>query len=354
MRLALPATALVLTGAAVFLALPGVLRAADETPHDAVERLLPQLMSEDDTTRADAERKLFALGEPGRAEVERVTRDTDPRRAITALRLLASPKWPTGERVTGAERTQRENRAAGAEDDPSVRIDDLRAQVERQFEAMRKRMEQFDHGFDGQVPQIDLRGLGNGARSSGSVVENDRRTSWSVAEDGRIKVTMQDGKDTPEQTVEAKDLDELKKEHPEVAKRVEPMMGSTRTFVFRSPPTLRMFRNIGPGGSQQRVDPSALDAPPAPVLGVEWSPVPEVLRDQLDLPEGGMVVETIVKDSLAEKLGLLRHDVLIEIAGKSVNGSPDVRAALDGVKPGDTVKAVVVRKGLKKALEVAK
>ena len=67
-----------------------------------------------------------------------------------------------------------------------------------------------------------------------------------------------------------------------------------------------------------------------------------------------MVVETIVKDSLAEKLGLLRHDVLVEVQGKPVSTAPDVRAALDGVQPGDTVKAVVVRKGLKKALEAAK
>src|SRR5437868_15444531 len=93
MRFALPATVLAVSGAALLLALPAALRAADETPHDAVERLMPQLLSDDETTRADAERGLFQLGEAGRSELERMTRDGDPRKAITALRLLQSPKW---------------------------------------------------------------------------------------------------------------------------------------------------------------------------------------------------------------------------------------------------------------------
>jgi S1-C subfamily serine protease len=79
-----------------------------------------------------------------------------------------------------------------------------------------------------------------------------------------------------------------------------------------------------------------------------------VLRDQFDLPSGGMVVETVVNDSLAEKLGLARHDVLLEIAGKPVGGSPDVRAALEGVKAGDKVTAVVLRKGQRKTLEAVR
>src|SRR6185503_16599667 len=53
MKFALPAAAFALTGAAALLAAPRLLRAADEPPHDAVERLMPQLMSDDDTVRAE-------------------------------------------------------------------------------------------------------------------------------------------------------------------------------------------------------------------------------------------------------------------------------------------------------------
>src|SRR5690349_21527233 len=93
MKFPLTAAALALGAGAALLAFPGILRAGDETPHDAVERLMPQLLSDDDAVRADAERRVFDLGEAGRKELERVTRESDPRRAVTALRLLESPKW---------------------------------------------------------------------------------------------------------------------------------------------------------------------------------------------------------------------------------------------------------------------
>jgi hypothetical protein len=350
MRLTLPATVLAVTGAAALLAVPAVLRAADESARDAVERLLPQLLSDDDTIRAEAEKSLFQLGDAGRAELERLTRDTDPRRAVAALRLLQSPKWPKAAKA-GEQRVEREDGTQkGA--DPSPRAEDFRAQVERQLEEMRRRMEQWDQSLKLEMPGFDARNLSITPGSSGTMVENDKSTKWNVDADGRIKVTVKDG-DAPEQTYEAKDLDELKKDHPDVAKRLEPMLNSTRTIVLHGPGAgLRMFG--GSGGQRQRVNPSELDTPQAPVLGIEWTPVPDVLRDQIELPPGGVVVESVVKDSLAEKLGLARHDVLVDINGKPVGGSPDVRAALDAVKAGEKVTATVVRKGLKKALETVK
>ena len=67
-----------------------------------------------------------------------------------------------------------------------------------------------------------------------------------------------------------------------------------------------------------------------------------------------MVVESVVHDSLAAKLGLKRYDVLVEVNGKKVAGSPDVRAALEGAKAGDTVKATIVRKGQRTTLGATK
>src|SRR2546426_7414545 len=87
------ATALAIAGGAFLLVRPSAVRAADESAHDAVERLMPDLMSDDDVVRKDAEKKLHELGDPARAELERVTRENDPRRAVTALRLLDDSKW---------------------------------------------------------------------------------------------------------------------------------------------------------------------------------------------------------------------------------------------------------------------
>jgi membrane-associated protease RseP (regulator of RpoE activity) len=216
---------------------------------------------------------------------------------------------------------------------------------------MQRRMEQWDHSFTMAVPGVDLKGGVLPPGSSGAIVENDRSTKWSVDQDGRIKVTVKDGADAKEETFEAKDMEELKKDHPEIAKRLGGVLGQGRAFVWRSGPEqrLKLFgKDLGQGGTW------ALRAPEPPVLGIEWTPVPDVLRDQVELPDGGIVVESVVKDSLAEKLGLQRHDVLVEVQGKAVGGTPDVRAALGEVKAGEKVTAVVVRKGLKKALETTK
>lgn len=354
MRRTFTITALALSGAAALVALPGALRAGDETPRDAVERLLPQLMSDDDALRGDAEKSLFALGEAGRAELERVTRENDPRRAITALRLLQSPKW--AKRVApGEQRAQRDGEEPGPTppEDASRRLDDLQSRMQREMEEMRRRFESMNREFRLRLPEIDLHGGALRGASSGSIIENDRKTSWTVEEDGRVKVTVQDGKDAPEQTFEAKDFETLKKEQPEIAKRVEPMIGSgsVRRFVWRLDPDQRVQRFDGGRGP---ADPFRLDLAATPVLGVEWSPVPDVLRDQLELGAGGIVVDGVVAGSLAEKLGLARHDVLLDVNGKSVSGSPDVRAALEDAKAGEKVTATVVRKGQRKVLEAVK
>ena len=360
MRLTLPATVLALAGTAALVTIPAALR-ADESAHDAVERLMPQLLSDDDTQRADAEKSLFALGDAGRAELERITRESDPRRAITALRLLQSGKWGKSAPKTGEQRAQREDdgddgtsRLGGASGDE--RFEDLRVRLEREMEDLRRRLESFDRDFKVRLPKFEFGpGAANGA-SSGTIVENDRTLGWTITADGHVTVTVKDGKDAPEQKYEAESIEALRKAHPDVAKRLESATGRDWTLSWSRDvaPRLRFLdrtQRDGAGRSEAQDD---LLEPQKPVLGVTWSPVPDVLRDQLDLGAGGIVVEGVVDKSLAEKLGLARNDVLLEVQGKPVAGSADVRAALEGAKEGEKVTALVVRKGQRKTLEVAK
>lgn len=351
MRLAIPlaAAAVVLTGATALVAFPRLLR-ADESTHDAVEKLMPQLLSDDDVVRSDAEKKLFGMGEPGRAEIERMTRDSDARRAVTALRLLQSRKWTKTPTAPGEQRVHKDDSSALGNEDPFQRLDDLQERVNRQVEEMRRRFE--GRGFAWSTPNVEIQGGPVHGSSSGSIVENDKKIEWTIGEDGHVKVTVKDGKDAPEQTFEAKNFEELKKDHPEAAKRIESMLDGSdrRTFVLRWPKDSMTPQEFLDHGRLPPLD----AAPPTQVLGVEWSPPTDVLREQLDLASGGMVVESVVKGSLAEKLGLARFDVLVEVQGKQVAGSADVRAALADAKSGDAVKAVVVRKGQKKTLETTK
>jgi len=175
------------------------------------------------------------------------------------------------------------------------------------------------------------------AKASGELVENDRRLAWSIAEDGSVKVTTKDGKDAAEKTREAKSLADLRERDPDVARRLEAVLPrSARRMAMR-------------GAASYGVD--AYERQPA--LGIEWSPLPEVLCKPIDVTNG-VVVENVVAGTLAEKLGIARHDVLVELNGKPVGDSADVRTSLDPVKSGDKVTAVVVRGGKRKTLEATK
>jgi hypothetical protein len=356
MRLAIPATFLALAGTAALVTLPSALR-AEESARDAVDRLMPQLLSEDDTQRADAEKTLFALGDAGRTELERITRENDPRRAIAALRLLQSPKWDKAAIKEGEQRVQREDGGTdrGAGTDLDARLQEMRARFEQQMQELRRRMESFDGDFTLRMPKFEFGPGKAGGSSSGTIVENDRTLAWTIEPDGRVKVTAKDGNDAPERKYEAPNMAALKKEHPEIAERLEKATGQDWTINWTRDvaPRLRDLR-LSLRDGETRVQPDDQAAPPALILGITWAAVPDVLRDQLELGDGGMVIEQVVNHSLAERLGLARNDVLLEVQGKRVANSSDIRAALKDAKEGEKLTALVVRKGKKQALEATK
>jgi hypothetical protein len=344
---------------------PAPREAARETVRDTVERLLPDLLSEQESVRDRASRAIVALGDPAKAELDRLTRDPDPQKAIAALKMLQSDAWDRAAREQKAER-EGEGPRLPAIPIPKIDIDQWQRDVERQFEDMRKRMREWEKQFDVRdwVPGLEEKG-GGAARtqSSGSVTEDGRSFSWSIDATGRVKVTTKDGPDAPETTVEAPDMDALRRDHPEVAKRLEeyaPQSG-TRRWVFRWPP--RAFQapaspseDTGPllREGEERLRPFDGAPVPGPLLGVGVGDVPEVLRDQLDLPEGGIVVESVTPNSLAERLGLRRNDVLLRIGDQPVAAAPDVRKALEAVPDGGTVKVEIVRKGRRETLSAAR
>ena len=85
------------------------------------------------------------------------------------------------------------------------------------------------------------------------------------------------------------------------------------------------------------------------IRGVQLTPVPDVLRTQLSIPEGqGVVVEEVRDGSTGAAAGLKKHDVILEIDGKKVASPADVRTLL---KRDSKVKAL--RGGKELSLEPA-
>jgi len=349
MRYAIPVVALALVGAASIVYWRT--SHAAESPHDKVDHLMPQLMSDDDKVRTDAERQVFALDGAGRDELDRVSRGADTRRAITALRLLQKPAWTDDHRSDAAmQHVGAEGVVAPTRGAEATSPNDLEQRVRGEIADMRRRMDEFDRCFPLDSKSVWPTGANVRAKAAGEFVENDRKLTWSIAEDGGVKVTTKDGKDAPEKSYDAKSLAELRTKAPDVAKRLDDAMPrAERGLVVRlAPPDPNALFDWG----ATKTEPMDHLVPPnvaPPVLGIEWSPPSAVLRDQLDVP-GGMVVQSVVAGTPAEKLGLQHDDVLVELNGKAVSGSADVRAVLDPVKPGEKLAAVVVRKGRRQTL----
>jgi S1-C subfamily serine protease len=79
------------------------------------------------------------------------------------------------------------------------------------------------------------------------------------------------------------------------------------------------------------------------VLVGEISPA---LRSHLGLaPEEGLLVEEVLPDTRAERLGLRRYDVLLTVNGMSVGDPADVREALEKLEEDAAAHVTVVRLG---------
>ncbi len=90
-----------------------------------------------------------------------------------------------------------------------------------------------------------------------------------------------------------------------------------------------------------------------PRLGVQIRPPEPALAAQLTLPtDTGMVLEEVSPTSTAAKMGLKSHDVLLELAGKSVPSNREKFARLMESVPYDmTFEAVVLRKGKRETIK---
>ncbi len=88
-------------------------------------------------------------------------------------------------------------------------------------------------------------------------------------------------------------------------------------------------------------------------LGVALAPPTPALADQLDLPEGqGLVINDVRPDSPAQKAGLKKNDVLLELAGKPVPSRvAELRKMLAEAPSDKPLDAVVLRKGAKQTLK---
>lgn len=81
-------------------------------------------------------------------------------------------------------------------------------------------------------------------------------------------------------------------------------------------------------------------------IGVVVEPVPSVLRDYVDLPQGvGLLLPRIAEDGPADKAGLKDNDILVKFDGQLVINYSQFSTLVNMKAPGDTVTVTILRKG---------
>jgi serine protease Do len=86
-------------------------------------------------------------------------------------------------------------------------------------------------------------------------------------------------------------------------------------------------------------------------LGIKIRDLDADLAESLGVKESkGVVIEEVNKDSAADKAGLERYDVIVELNGDKIEGANELRNKVAMLKPGTKAKIVVVRKGKRKTI----
>lgn len=83
-----------------------------------------------------------------------------------------------------------------------------------------------------------------------------------------------------------------------------------------------------------------------PLIGIIGQEIPENLANAYNIP-AGIFVTDVVDQSGAAKAGIKAKDILISLGGKKTSTMKELNAIKQKYKPGDTVKAVIVRNGKK-------
>jgi beta-lactamase regulating signal transducer with metallopeptidase domain len=140
--------------------------------------------------------------------------------------------------------------------------------------------------------------------------------------------------------------DELQKMLEDLQKQLQMNPFDPNLFPGGANPRLRM---IGPGlGRAARLGDVR--------LGILLEKPNATLVEQLDLPANkGLVVAQVAPESVAAKAGIKPNDILLEIGGKPVPGeAAELRELLAGIKAGDKVDVVVLRKGKRETIKDVK
>ncbi len=89
------------------------------------------------------------------------------------------------------------------------------------------------------------------------------------------------------------------------------------------------------------------------MLGVRMGTVTPQIAEELKLPDvSGAYVDSIDKGSAADKAGMKKGDVIVDISGTKITTASELQAKVNSYHPGDKAEVTVIRDGKKEVLNV--
>lgn len=94
-------------------------------------------------------------------------------------------------------------------------------------------------------------------------------------------------------------------------------------------------------------------AAPRLFLGIVLGEVPDIVREQLGLPEGvGIAIQSVMKDSPAAKAGMKPHDILLKLEDQQLVNDEQLQTLVGNKKEGDSVTLTLLRQGKEQKVAV--
>lgn len=323
----------------------------------SVERLIEQLGDPSYVVRRDAEKALASMGKDALKHLREAAKDHPSAEVrLRAGRLVERIGNEGGD--ASSEKLKplsplRELPKGWLDGDLDRMFGSLFDRLERDFGVDVPRGRFFDDPFFGDLrdQMEEMRRRLEGAGSDLNDVAESRALRMSITPQG-VEVVIEEkdaNGELQKRTYSAPDLETFREKYPEVAR--EYMDGDGDEPALRFAP--RRFFN---GGLPRLHEPDRSTErgakPEGPVLGILARPVGEELRAFLGLTEGrGLLVESVTPGSLAARLGIKPHDVVLAIGETSIRGAADVPVALRAA--GKTVEVTVNRRGKEVKLEAA-
>ncbi len=354
----------------------------DEISAVDMEKLISLLGDEKFARREAAHKKLGALGEEARPWLKKALDNDDPEVRWRASRLLCALEegkkethkkapFPRGRAVDPSDESDRPNRRLFRffDEDRNLFNEELSEHLNDLFgDLFEERFKPFHFHFPGnehfqiddlleqferQTGELSIELQDSTSHYNFQKTQNGDTVNFSLtlsaegAVEARVRRIDKDGNEK-EKVYSAENLDEFKKNHPEVVEefqldgfqvsvQIPQMFGAPRQGLG-----LRLDR--APFGFSRKFH--------RKVLGVYTSEATPVLRTHLNIEkEAGLIVTETSKGSLAQRIGLVPMDVIVSINTKPVKNADDIRRIMSTVDDEQKVTVEIIRKGERQKLE---